>query len=74
MKIISSYQIIVLVVLLNKTRFIPCSLQTEQMLTAHLTHYLKKDSRIKAQNVAKEYFSCQVMFTSPSWERDVAPW
>ncbi|XP_041349870.1 gamma-secretase-activating protein-like isoform X2 [Gigantopelta aegis] len=33
---------------------------TEQMLTGHLTHHLKKDSRVKAQNVAKEYVSCQV--------------
>ncbi|XP_025107869.1 protein pigeon-like isoform X2 [Pomacea canaliculata] len=32
---------------------------TEQLLLSHLLHHLKKEARIKAQNIAKEYILCQ---------------
>nr|KAG5706380.1 hypothetical protein BaRGS_033141 [Batillaria attramentaria] len=34
---------------------------TEQLLVSHLVHYLKKESRVKAQNIAKEYLLCQAL-------------
>ena len=39
--------------------------QTEQLLTSHLMHHLKKDSRIKAPNIAREYVACQVSQFAP---------
>ncbi|KAK7102915.1 protein pigeon-like [Littorina saxatilis] len=33
---------------------------TEQLLVSHLMQHLKKESRIKAQNIAKEYITCQM--------------
>ncbi|KAL5015062.1 hypothetical protein ScPMuIL_009332 [Solemya velum] len=33
---------------------------TREMLTSHLFRYLRKDSKVKAANVAKEYANCQI--------------
>ncbi|XP_076447468.1 protein pigeon-like [Babylonia areolata] len=33
---------------------------TEQLLVSHLIRHMKKDSRIKAQNIAREYVACQI--------------
>ena len=34
--------------------------QTKEILSKHLMLYLRKDSKVKANNVAKEYVNCQV--------------
>ena len=38
------------------------SLQTKEILGKHLMQYLRKDSKVKANNVAKEYVNCQVVY------------
>ena len=37
-----------------------CPFQTKEILSKHLMLYLRKDSKVKANNVAKEYVNCQV--------------
>ncbi|XP_046548624.1 gamma-secretase-activating protein-like [Haliotis rubra] len=36
---------------------------TEELLTSYLVRHLKKDNKVKAHNVAKEYVACQVQKT-----------